>query len=435
MGGGKGSAPDSPDYVAAAQTQGDEYRKSYLAGLDASRINQTGPYGSQQWIYTGTDADKPQLEDFLALVGQPGGGNTSRPTGGFDGHLTMDNVGSLTDQDVANYSLNRTPWKEADANAAYQKALEKWKQENAYKPGSWTLKTTLSPEMQKIYDGGYQRYLDAMRGMQKPLDTSGLVARGDWDKLTQALAGDGSQYTDAYYNKATRLLGDKYDRENQALRSQMLNSGLMEGSEAYNGQMQEWMDAKNRNYADIADQAIMTGSTMRNQDIGSLVNALTSQDNARAKNMEELTYLRNLPLAEAQTILSGLRTPEFGGGGGGGGGSPQTADYASALQNQYSADMNRYNANAAQDAQQTQTGLSLAALASMLYMTSDKRLKTKITPLGRTTSKGFPLYSYDKYGVSEIGVMAHEVQARLPEAVITMPSGYLAVNYAMVGEF
>ena len=363
--GSKGSAPRPPDYVGAAAEQGEQNRIAFLEGLDATRINQTGPYGSQQWIYSGSTAGMPKWEDYAARIGQTGampveGGTSSSPMlGGRP--ITLAYKGG---------EGQRTPeggWTEDALRDLYNKDLQKWQSANMHDPGAWTLKTTLSPEMQKIYDGGYRRYLDAMRGMQKPLDTSGLVARGDWDKLTQALAGDGSQYTDAYYNKATRLLGDKYDRENQALRSQMLNSGLMEGSEAYKSQMQDWMDAKNRNYADIADQAILTGSTMRNQNIGSLVNALTSQDNARAKSMEELTYLRNLPLAEAQTILSGLQVPQFGGGGGGGGaGSPQSADIMGALNNQFNANMNRYNAEAAQEAQTAQTGISLATLAYLM---------------------------------------------------------------------
>lgn len=437
MGGGKGSAPRSPDYVGAAQEQGEQNRLAFLEGLDATRINQTGPYGSQQWIYSGSTDGMPKWEDYAARIGQtsamPAEGGTSQGLGALGGRpISLAYAGTGEGQ--------RTPsggWTEDALRDLYNKDLQRWQAGNMHDPGSWTLQTTLSPEMQKIYDTGYQRYISAMNGLKTPLNTKGLVARGDWDKLTQALAGDGGQYTDAYYNKATRLLGDKYDRENQALRSQMLNSGLMEGSEAYNNQMQEWMDAKNRNYADIADQAILTGSTMRNQDIGSLVSALTAQDNARAKNLEELTYLRNLPLAEAQTILSGLQVPQFSGGTGGGAGAPNPADYAGALQNQFNADMNRYNADAAESAQTAQTGISLAALAYMMASSggSDRRLKSNIKPLGRTTSKGFQLYSYDKYGVSEIGVMADEVQARMPEAVITMPSGYLAVDYSMVGEF
>lgn len=374
MGGGKGSAPRPPDYVGAAAEQGEQNRIAFLEGLNATRINQSGPYGSQRWIYEGSTAGRPVWEDYAAKIGQSEGFDYGAPAGSNSGSgyrlggrpIKIPGKGIFNTEDTT-VAAPAGGWTEEALREQYNKDLQKWQLANGNDPGAWRLETTLSPEMQKIYDGGYRRYLDAMRGMQKPLDTSGLVARGDWDKLTQALAGDGSQYTDAYYNKATRLLGDKYDRENQALRSQMLNSGLMEGSEAYKSQMQEWMDAKNRNYADIADQAILTGSTMRNQDIGSLVNALTSQDNARAKNMEELTYLRNLPLAEAQTILSGLQVPQFGGGGGGGGaGGPAPADYTGALQNQFNANMNRYNAEAAQDAQTAQTGISLATLAYLM---------------------------------------------------------------------
>ena len=45
---------------------------------------------------------------------------------------------------------------------------------------------------------------------------------------------------------------------------------------------------------------------------------------------------------------------------------------------------------------------------------------------------GLPLYSYEIGGRPEVGVMADEVEAVMPDAVVSMPSGYSAVNYAKV---
>lgn len=424
--GGKGGAPSTPNYVGAAAEQGEQNRKSFLEGLGATRIDQTNPYGSQTWQYTGPDRGKaPSVEDYLAKVGQA---TTATPASSDNGYRYGGGLGG------ALFSPDKVDnvYSEAEARRDYQAALDAYNSA-APGPGDWTLKTTLSPEMQKIFNTGYGAYNKAAAGLAStPLDTSGLVDRGDWSRLTAAMAGDGSGYTDAYYNKATRLLGDKYSREQEAIRTQLLNSGLSEGTEAYDNQMRQFMDAKNRNYSDIADQAILSGSTLRNQDISGLVTGLSAQDQARAGNLQELTYLRNLPMADAQMILQGLQMPNFSGGGGGSGGGFAAGDYQSALGNQFNADTNKWNANQAQNAQTAQTGISLATLAYALA-SSDRRLKSNIHPLGRKNSKGFNLYSYTKYGATEIGLMADEVMATMPEAVILMPSGYYAVRYDLAG--
>jgi hypothetical protein len=65
---------------------------------------------------------------------------------------------------------------------------------------------------------------------------------------------------------------------------------------------------------------------------------------------------------------------------------------------------------------------------------SDARLKTAIRRSG-TAANGLPLYRFRYRGLPAVfeGVMAQDVVARFPEAVIPMPSGYMAVNYARLG--
>lgn len=65
---------------------------------------------------------------------------------------------------------------------------------------------------------------------------------------------------------------------------------------------------------------------------------------------------------------------------------------------------------------------------------SDFRLKTDIALVG-TTPSGLPLYRFryiDRAGTWE-GVMAQDVLAVRPDAVVTGPDGYLAVRYGMLG--
>jgi hypothetical protein len=65
---------------------------------------------------------------------------------------------------------------------------------------------------------------------------------------------------------------------------------------------------------------------------------------------------------------------------------------------------------------------------------SDARLKTDITKVGMTAN-GLPLYNFRYKGLPTVfqGVMAQDVLKHTPDAVITMPGGYYAVNYGMLG--
>jgi hypothetical protein len=65
---------------------------------------------------------------------------------------------------------------------------------------------------------------------------------------------------------------------------------------------------------------------------------------------------------------------------------------------------------------------------------SDIRLKTDITRVG-TAANGLPLYHFRYVGLSQVyeGVMAQDVLAARPDAVVDLPFGYLGVNYKMLG--
>lgn len=65
---------------------------------------------------------------------------------------------------------------------------------------------------------------------------------------------------------------------------------------------------------------------------------------------------------------------------------------------------------------------------------SDARLKADISPAGAAPN-GLPLYTYRYIGGTQtyLGVMAQDVLAYKPEAVISGPFGYMAVNYGMLG--
>ena len=65
---------------------------------------------------------------------------------------------------------------------------------------------------------------------------------------------------------------------------------------------------------------------------------------------------------------------------------------------------------------------------------SDMRLKDNIMPVG-IAANGLPLYQFTYRGSDIVfeGVMAQDVLPHHPEAVITRPGGWMAVDYGLLG--
>ncbi len=89
-----------------------------------------------------------------------------------------------------------------------------------------------------------------------------------------------------------------------------------------------------------------------------------------------------------------------------------------------------------------QNGIMDYLTMGTMLAASDKRLKTNIKELGRLDN-GLGVYSWDwtkdadEKGLSNsmrLGFIAQEVEKVMPENVVTMPSGYLAVNYGNIFE-
>jgi hypothetical protein len=131
----------------------------------------------------------------------------------------------------------------------------------------------------------------------------------------------------------------------------------------------------------------------------------------------------NQPLNTLNALRTGaqVQNPQFGQGG-----TPTNYGQAAQQQGQwqqglFNADMGAYNAQLS----------GAAGIGALAMYASDRRLKRNIERIG-THPLGIGIYEYDIFDRHEIGVMADEVLQVMPEAVVTMPSGFYAVNYAML---
>ena len=111
----------------------------------------------------------------------------------------------------------------------------------------------------------------------------------------------------------------------------------------------------------------------------------------------------------------------------------QGPDMLGAAQAQGQYNQGIYNAKSAANSQ-LMSSLIGAGGALGAAAISDIRLKKNIVRLGTHKTLGIGLYIWDYiWGEKGAGVMAQELEKVMPEAVITMPDGYKAVNYSMLG--
>ncbi|HEV2160245.1 tail fiber domain-containing protein [Bradyrhizobium sp.] len=205
----------------------------------------------------------------------------------------------------------------------------------------------------------------------------------------------------------TKRLQPQFDRDEEALRTRLANSGIRAGSDAWNAEMQRLGQTKN----DALDQLLLNG---------------------RQQSVNEIMAERNQPINEISALLSGSQVsqPNFTS-------TPQTnvagVDYTGLVNNNY---------NVANQQYQTQVGQQNALMGGLfglagtaggmgIYKYSDRRLKSDVKHIG-DGPHGLPVYEYTIFGKRERGVMADEVARVMPAAVIER-DGLKMVDYAMLG--
>ena len=223
------------------------------------------------------------------------------------------------------------------------------------------------------------------------------------------------------YELGSKRLDPRFARDEETLRTQLANSGIKAGSAAFDAEMSQFGQGKNDAYNNL----LLTGR-------GQAVNELVTERNIR--NQEMLTE-RNQPINEISALMGGSQVsmPQFVN-------APQTnvagVDYSGMVQHNYDAAMNQ-----AMQGWQAKVGQQNAMMgglfglggtaATAAFKYSDRRLKRDIEPVD-IGAHGLPVYEFrylwsDAY---ETGYMADEVERVRPDAVITLPSGFKAVDYA-----
>lgn len=264
----------------------------------------------------------------------------------------------------------------------------------------WESVQTYSPEQQKIFDTNTQTKQNiATIGR----DQSARIG----ELLGKPLEMSNEAVESRLFDLGTKRLNPQFARDEETLRTRLANSGIRQGSAAWDAEMGSFGQKKNDAY-----------------------NSLMLQ--GRGQAMQELLTQRNAPINEISALMSGsqvsqpnfVNTPQ---------GQVAGVDYAGLVRDKYNADMQAWNAQ--QQSNNAMMGglFSLAAAPLSMMRLSDRRLKSDIVKIGETSS-GIPVYEYTIFGKRDVGVMADEV-ADIPGVVMTGAMGIKMVDYSRLLEY
>lgn len=293
---------------------------------------------------------------------------------------------------------------------------------------------TLSPDEQRIFDTSqqniYQQGQTANTALQSVQNQFGTPydLKGNVQPLPsqQDLQGNLNDTRDALYRQSTQYLDPQFQQSQAQLTSQLANQGIPQGSAAYNTAMDNLSRQKQQAYQSARDSSIAGGTAAQAQ-----YSQTGLANQAQQAQMYNQQYSQ--PLANYASLMSGTAPtlPQFGAAN-----SSQAAptNVLGAYQNQYQGQLNQYNAQ--MGAYNSQMGaLGSIGGAGLSALLSDRRLKKNIRRVGELKNS-LPVYEYSYIwdDVLRRGVMADEVARVIPEAVLTMPNGYQAVRYDLLGE-
>lgn len=341
--GGKQQAPGVPDYMGAANLMGQQSLYNTQYQTYANRPDITTPEGSIRWTspeYTPPAAGVPST-GLDATGGTAGSGTSGRP--GRDGGAGAQPIGTATDLGVA--GAGGAGGTEGGGGYA--------------EPGRWGMEVTLSPERQAAYDA--QNRLSAARsGLGETLFGRAQTELGtpaDWGSLSDMPDAESArqQAINANYEQASSRLDPQWGQRESQLQAQLLNQGLRPGMEAYDTQMANLGRERNDAYTSAMRSSILAGEPVASGEFG---RGLQS----RQQGINELLTRRGSTLNEINALLGGQQVNMPTSPGFSQAGAAATPDYTGALGQQYNAQMNAYNVNAANAAAPYQYAAGLAPL-------------------------------------------------------------------------
>ncbi|MAH48440.1 hypothetical protein CMI37_21625 [Candidatus Pacearchaeota archaeon] len=109
-----------------------------------------------------------------------------------------------------------------------------------------------------------------------------------------------SNAADEFFNRAVARLNPQFDRAEAALRTQLITSGIPEGSDAFNQELELFRQQKNDQLADLASQSVFQGQTLQSNILGNILQGRGQQLQELGTEFDVATGQRGQQIAEAQ---------------------------------------------------------------------------------------------------------------------------------------
>lgn len=335
------SPPQAPDPYVVANAQAGANTDAARVTTSLNRADQYTPYGSQTWSQgASTRKFNQDRYDKAVAAARAAAPVASAPglwgVGGYrgDGEGNLGLYGWGMTAPTATSSPVALP----DRNDAqfYDETPS----------DRWASYINLDPRVQAVLDA----QLATSQGLSGVTNSALERVNEAFSKpAPTADAATRQRAEEALYSRYTSRLDPKFQQEEQALRSQLMNRGLVEGSEAWKTQMDAFGRGRNDAYSQARDNSIIGGG----------------QEMSRQYELESAA--RNAILNELSGLRTGqqVATPQFSGTPSGA--NVNAAPIAQAMQNSYQGQLGMYNSDVASNNSTMGAVGSVAAAAMMAF--------------------------------------------------------------------
>ncbi len=312
-GGGKGDAPDAPDYTAAANATAQGNLEAARVAAKANRVSQYTPYGNlvyeqvgkSGFDQSGYDSALQNYQQQLSAYNAP---QQTSPFAGSSGLLGI--IGNRPQQ-------NRVAPVAPDRNAFVTNA----------DPDVWQATQTLSPAEQAKLDKNNNLALGLLDTAQLGLTgvNESLKKGFDFNALPAAQINAGQTAQDAIMAR----LNPQFAQSEESLRTRLINQGVRPGSQAWDNEFRNFSQGKNDAYSQAALQGIDVGQRARTQ-------ALQEQEFGRTEGLNIINALRTGNQVQSPNFINAPQQATTAG-----------ADLLGAAQAGYQGQLGAYNAQQA----------------------------------------------------------------------------------------
>lgn len=339
MGKDSGSPPE-PDYKGAAEAKAAGDLEAARAAAAANRVNQVTPYGNLTYSNTGRkfdqaayDAAMDAYRENLAAYGSGQQQAGASPTFSFYGD---------TDEMGSRPTTAQQPQLTAPVAPRYED----------YYTGTvddgWTATQTLAPAQQALLDQQNKTSLGLAGLADEGLGyvRNALHNNITMDSLPKSMVNAGQTGQDALMARFQPMM----DQSREALRTQLANQGIMQGSEADSNAWRTQNQSENDLRMQAALNGIKVGQDAQNQQFG-LLSALQNQP---------LNMLNAVRTGSQVTNPSFANVPQQA--------TTSGADYLGAAQGQNQYNMGLYNSETASNNAKTSAGVGAVATIAAAFL-------------------------------------------------------------------